>query len=173
MATAKNLAEEEMLPSLDADPWGRRGGRPARWALRSSWPQANLNHCARAQDLLIQHMAEWQIQVATAAEPYFIPTQSNWAGDVEGSVAVVVPAHGIPLVPQRSGPGFVAVVWGEVTLIGVYFSPNKPLSAFEAYLRSLEPVVRGAAPTQVILMGDLNAKSAAWGSPITDLRGVE
>ncbi|XP_039760465.1 uncharacterized protein LOC120635609, partial [Pararge aegeria] len=135
--------------------------------------QANLNHCARAQDLLIQHMAEWQIQVATAAEPYFIPTQSNWAGDVEGSVAVVVPAHGIPLVPQRSGPGFVAVVWGEVTLIGVYFSPNKPLSAFEAYLRSLEPVVRGAAPTQVILMGDLNAKSAAWGSPITDLRGVE
>ncbi|XP_039749270.1 uncharacterized protein LOC120626056 [Pararge aegeria] len=134
---------------------------------------ANLNHSARAQDLLMQHMAEWQIKVVTAAEPYFIPPQPNWAGDTEGSVAIVVPGHGVPLVPIRNGPGFVTVGWGELILIGVYFSPNRPLSDFESYLRMLEPVVRGAAPAQVILMGDLNAKSAAWGSPITDLRGVE
>ncbi|CAH2228538.1 jg28018, partial [Pararge aegeria aegeria] len=110
--------------------------------------QANLNHCARAQDLLIQHMVEWRIDVVTAAEPYFVPVQSNWAGDTEGLVAIVVPAHGRPLVPKRNGPGFVAVGWGELTLIGVYFSPNRPLTEFEAFLRTLEPVVRGAAPAQ-------------------------
>ncbi|CAH2223899.1 jg162 [Pararge aegeria aegeria] len=71
----------------------------------------------RMRDLLMQYTAAWRIDVVTAAKPYFVPPQSNWAGVTNGLVAIVVPAYGAspPLVPKRNRPGFVAV--GQVTLI--------------------------------------------------------
>jgi hypothetical protein len=36
--------------------------------------QTNANHCARAQDLLMQVMVEWEIDIAVVAEPYMIPS---------------------------------------------------------------------------------------------------
>ncbi|XP_045533963.1 uncharacterized protein LOC123721014 [Papilio machaon] len=135
--------------------------------------QTNTNHCARAQDLLMQCLAEWRIAVAVVAEPYFVPPQPSWFGDTEGLVAIVVPPSSPqPLSLRERGAGYVAVNWGEVVLIGVYFSPNRNLRQFERFLDGLEPVVQRASPAQVIVMGDLNAKCAAWGSSITDLKGA-
>ncbi|XP_073966994.1 uncharacterized protein [Choristoneura fumiferana] len=135
--------------------------------------QTNSNHSARAQDLFMQVLAEWRIDVAVVAEPYYVPPQQNWVGDTEGLVAVVVPAAGTQRISlKEKGAGYVAVKWGEVVVIGVYFSPNRPLREFEQFLGGLEPVVQRASPAQVVLMGDLNAKCAAWGCPITDQRGA-
>lgn len=135
--------------------------------------QANLNHCARAQDLLMQSMAQWSIDAAVLAEPYLVPPLPNWAGDTNDDVAVVVPTSGdTSLTPKERGPGYVATIWGETVLIGTYFSPNRTLAQFEQFLERLERAVRRAAPAQVLLMGDLNAKSDAWGSPVTDARGA-
>ncbi|XP_026331708.1 uncharacterized protein LOC113239056 [Hyposmocoma kahamanoa] len=137
--------------------------------------QGNLNHCARAQDLLVQAMAEWGVAVAAVAEPYFVPPRGNWAGDREETVAIVASTagHSPPLVVKERGSGFVAARWGEVILIGVYFSPNRTLAQFQAFLETLERAVRRAAPTPVLVLGDFNAKSAAWGSPVTNTRGPE
>ncbi|XP_045541646.1 uncharacterized protein LOC123723135 [Papilio machaon] len=134
---------------------------------------AEFLHSARAQDLLMQALAEWRIAVAVVAEPYHIPSQPHWVGDTEGSVGMVVPPTGPQHLSLRErGAGYVAANWGEVVLIGVYFSPNRSLSQFERFLDGLELVVRRALPAQVIVMGDLNAKCAAWGSPITDVKGA-
>ncbi|XP_047989238.1 uncharacterized protein LOC125228625 [Leguminivora glycinivorella] len=135
--------------------------------------KTNLNHCARAQDLLMQVIAEWGVGVAVAAEPYFVLPQPNWVGASDGTVALVVPAVGNfpPLTAVHKGPGVAAAKWGNGILIGTYFSPNRPLSDFEIYLDDLERLIRRLAPTPVLLMGDLNAKSAAWGSAVTDARG--
>ncbi|XP_013174634.1 PREDICTED: uncharacterized protein LOC106123043, partial [Papilio xuthus] len=120
--------------------------------------QTNTNHSARAQDLLMQCLAEWRIDVAVVAEPYFVPPQPSWSGDTEGSVAIVVPPSSPqPVSLREQGAGYVAVNWGEVVLIGVYFSPNRNLRQFERFLDGLEPVVQRASPAQVIVMGDLNA----------------
>ncbi|XP_026327647.1 uncharacterized protein LOC113235940 [Hyposmocoma kahamanoa] len=137
--------------------------------------QGNLNHCARAQDLMVQAMAEWGVAVAAVAEPYFVPPRGNWAGDREETVAIVASTDGNspPLVVKERGLGFVAARWGEVILIGVYFSPNRSLAQFQAFLETLERTVRRAAPTRVLVLGDFNAKSAAWGSPVTNARGPE
>lgn len=48
--------------------------------------QTNLNHSATAQDLFVQHLAEWGIGLAVAAEPYLIPSRPNWLGDLSGLV---------------------------------------------------------------------------------------
>jgi hypothetical protein len=137
--------------------------------------QANVNHSARAQDLLMQAMAEWGICVAAVAEPWCVPPQLNWVGASDESVALIVPAIGDfpPLVAVDKGPGYVAAKWGNMVVIATYFSPNRPFMAFEGHLENLARVMRRSAPMPVLLMGDLNAKSAAWGSPVTDVRGAE
>ncbi|XP_061709457.1 uncharacterized protein LOC133519468 [Cydia pomonella] len=79
---------------------------------------------------------------------------------------------GLPLSRVSCGSGYVVAKLGDITLIGVYFSPNRPLHEFEAYLERLGRAVAGAAPSPIMVLGDLNAKCAAWGSPRTDPRGT-
>lgn len=111
--------------------------------------------------------------MAVITEPYFVLPQPNWVGDTNGDVAVVVPASGdtLPLTLKERGPGYVTAIWGEMVLIESYFSPNRTLAQFEQFFERLEQVVRRTAPMQVFMMGDLNAKSVVWGSPVTDARG--
>ncbi|XP_041973293.1 uncharacterized protein LOC121728990 [Aricia agestis] len=136
--------------------------------------QGNGNHSAAAQDLFLQSMAEWHVDVAVLAEPYCVPPQPHWAGDDQGSVAILVrPGAGPPLIPRMRGPGYVVAVWGEYAIIGVYFSPNRNLAALEQFLDALGPLIRRLAPLPVIVAGDFNAKSSAWGSPVTDPKGRE
>ncbi|XP_041986935.1 uncharacterized protein LOC121738767 [Aricia agestis] len=136
--------------------------------------QANVNHSAAAQDLLLQSMAEWLVDVVVVAEPYFVPHLPHWAGDTDGSVAVVSrQGVGPPLIPKMRGPGYVAVVRGEIAIVGVYFSPNQNLAALERFLDVLVPLISRLTPFPVVVAGDFNAKSSAWGSPITNPKGRE
>lgn len=136
--------------------------------------QANLNHCARAQDLLFQSLAQWMISVAVVAEPYSIPPRDDWTGDVDGSVALVVRtvADGLPMTGVIKGRGYVAALCGEVWFAAVYFSPNRCLADFERFLDEIGARVGQFLPRPVIVAGDFNAKSTAWGSPVTDARGA-
>lgn len=141
----------------------------------SRFMQANLNHCARAQDLLVQSLAQWQIQVAIVAEPYRVPSRGGWVGDDDGSVAIVTrTAAGAPPLERVSrGRGWVAGEVDETLIVAVYFSPNASLSRFERYLRELETLVASRRSRHVLVAGDLNAKSAMWGSAVTNARGRE
>ncbi|XP_011263513.1 uncharacterized protein LOC105255745 [Camponotus floridanus] len=124
--------------------------------------QANLNHSARAQDLLLQTLAEWNIDLAVAAEPYRVPAKSNWIGDADGSVAIIgkSSADAIPLTLLSRGGGFVAAKWGENAVVGVYFSPNRDQAEFRAYLDRVATAIRRQLPGPVLVAGDLNAKLA-------------
>ncbi|CAH2097904.1 unnamed protein product [Euphydryas editha] len=131
--------------------------------------QANVNHCAGAQDLLLQSMAEWSIDVAIGAELYAVPPSPHWAGDTEDSVATLVrPRAGPPLVVKARGRGYVVAVRGKVAFVGVYFSPNRDLTALKQFLDVLGPLMGQLAPLQVFVASDLNAKSMAWGNPATN-----
>ncbi|XP_063634807.1 uncharacterized protein LOC134805430 [Cydia splendana] len=136
--------------------------------------QCNVNHSARAQDLLMQFTAEWGISIAVVAEPYFVPPQSNWVGATDGRVAMMVPAVGdFPLLtPIARGRGYAAEKWGETVVVASYFSPNKPLRDLEQFLEEIGNIVRRASPSQVLVLGDFNAKSEAWGSPLTNPKGA-
>ncbi|XP_046976662.1 uncharacterized protein LOC124542822 [Vanessa cardui] len=139
--------------------------------------QANTNHCKAAQDLLVQTFAEWLVDVAVVAEPYSVPR--NWLGDEDSSVALVARSStdSPPISLIEKGPGYVAAAWGDIALIGVYFSPNRPLVDFESFLGVLAMVAGRAEQRRVLVVGDLNAKSvrdsahlrSAGGGSIVDL----
>ncbi|XP_073962031.1 uncharacterized protein [Choristoneura fumiferana] len=114
------------------------------------------------------------IKTAVVLKGGCIMDQPNWTGATDGRVALVVPTGGgFPTLSKvENGPGYVAAKWGKTVIIAVYFSPNRPLPDFEAYLEALGRVVRRSAPAPTIVLGDLNAKSEAWGSPHTDTRGA-
>lgn len=139
--------------------------------------QVNLNHSARTQDLLAQTMAEWNIEIGIIAEPYLVrQDRSDWIGDKDGLVAIISRETGgvtpsPPLTLLDRGCGFVAASWGKWKIIGVYFSPNRSVDAFERFLNRLGEVVGRLQPGKIVVAGDMNAKSTLWGSPITDLRG--
>ncbi|RVE40273.1 hypothetical protein evm_015077, partial [Chilo suppressalis] len=92
-------------------------------------------------DLMCQSAAEWSVGLVAVSEPYSIPPQS---------------------------PNWLA-------------DTNEPFSRFQregcwlcsrlVYLSALEGVVLRAAPLPVLIAGDLNAKSTAWGSTTIDVRG--
>ncbi|XP_052742281.1 uncharacterized protein LOC128198872 [Bicyclus anynana] len=135
-------------------------------------PQTNLNHCAGAQDLLLQSIAEWKIDLAVACEPYFVPSHAHWVGDTDDLVVVVSANNADPsLSAVERGPGYAVARWGEYTIVGVYFSPNRPLAEFETFLDSVSEAVRRHNEGRTLVLGDFNAKSQAWGSPATDARG--
>ncbi|XP_026743665.1 uncharacterized protein LOC113505245 [Trichoplusia ni] len=140
---------------------------------RHRFLQANINHCRAAQDLLVQIFAEWLVDVAVVAEPYSVP--GSWLGDDNGSVALLMRSStdSPPLSLLERGQGYVAAAWGDIALIGVYFSPNRPLVDFESFLEVLARVARRVAQRWVLVVGDFNAKSVLWGSPTTDARGRE
>ncbi|XP_046974642.1 uncharacterized protein LOC124540911 [Vanessa cardui] len=55
--------------------------------------------------------------------------------------------------------------------VGVYASPNRSLAEFEQLLVEVGALIGQASPNPVLVAGDFNAKSTAWGSPATDARG--
>lgn len=123
--------------------------------------------------MLMQSLAQWRIDLAVAAEPYYVPqSHPYWAGDLDGSVAIIGRAGGgPPLSLLERGSGYVVAKWEEYAIVGAYFSPNRTVAELEVFVDLLAAAVRRQAPRQVLLMGDLNAKARAWGNPFTDTRG--
>ncbi|CAB0028687.1 unnamed protein product, partial [Trichogramma brassicae] len=116
-------------------------------------------------------MAQWLINFAVVTEPYFVPSSNSWVGDREGLVALVSRPGSPPFEGVVCGSGFVSARLGDVVVVGVYFSPNRTLGEFETFLADVEVEVRRSHPRLVLVAGDLNAKSTAWGSPATCGRG--
>jgi hypothetical protein len=123
---------------------------------------------------LVQTLAEWNIELAIVAEPYAVPPADNrWRGDAAGLVAIVVKGGntGAHLIPGERGDGYVACLWGDRAIVGVYISPNISLADFESKLGEIGGVVRRLRSDWVLVAGDFNAKSGDWGSPVSDVRG--
>ncbi|CAK1587747.1 unnamed protein product [Parnassius mnemosyne] len=118
-------------------------------------------------------MAQWSINIAVVAEPYFVWPKKDWVADLNGSVAIIPSAAaGTPtLEGVRRGQGCVAARFGEFVVVGVYFSPNRSLAELHNSLAELRAVVVGSYPLPVLVLGDFNAKNLAWGSRRTDVRG--
>ena len=136
--------------------------------------QANVNHWARAQDLLLYTITEDRFELTVVSEPYRVPEHPDWITNHTGSVSVVRGNHtnSATLRALAQGRGFVLAAWGELKIAGIYAPPSWSLIAFEKMLSNIHKKIAPATNNQkMLILGDFNAKSSAWGSPNTDPRG--
>jgi hypothetical protein len=94
--------------------------------------------------------------------------ERDWLPDITSRSAVFSP--GCRIGRHDAGDGWAWVETRGVRVYSCYFSPNRPLSEFAAFLDGLTASVE-TRTGPVIVAGDLNAKAADWGSSITNRRG--
>ncbi|CAG4927182.1 unnamed protein product [Colias eurytheme] len=122
----------------------------------------------------VTSLAQWSVHLGILSEPYAVPGgRDNWIGDLDEVAAIVVTqAEGSPPIrAHMKGHGCVAVRLIDTVVIATYFSPNKTLPEFEAFLGEVGSLIQWGRPNKIIVAGDLNAKSVAWGSSASDARG--
>lgn len=61
----------------------------------------------------------------------------------------------------------------EFRIIGVYFSQNEKLQTFKQDLQDLSVVIGEIRRKESVILGNVNVKASAWGSPIEEQRGRE
>ncbi|XP_046974649.1 uncharacterized protein LOC124540917, partial [Vanessa cardui] len=98
-------------------------------------------------------MAQWSIDLTAVAEPYFVPPRDDWVCDDNRSVALIrrSAADTLPFEAITRGRGYVAAVWGDIMVVGVYFAPSLSLADLESVTLELATVVRRGCPRPVIL----------------------
>nr|XP_053605924.1 uncharacterized protein LOC128672655 [Plodia interpunctella] len=133
--------------------------------------QANLNHSARAQDLLLQSMAEWDLDVAVVAEPYAVPSLPHWAGDLDGLVAIVArPGAAPPLAIKKRGNGFVValglILDGRWSFVPHFRELGQRIIRTAASLGRLLPNLGGPSDAVRKLYSGVCRSMAMYGAPV-------
>ncbi|KAK9882605.1 hypothetical protein WA026_022234 [Henosepilachna vigintioctopunctata] len=84
---------------------------------------------------------------------------------------VITPNRNIRIDSHKAGDGYVKLELEGFTFLAAYISPNIGLDAFKL---KIDALFRGTPNRggKYIIVGDLNAKSASWESPIKDRRGA-
>ncbi|KAL4108264.1 hypothetical protein QTP88_018495 [Uroleucon formosanum] len=121
-------------------------------------------------------MVEERVDVALISDPYKAdPASSAWhvsAG--QRKAAIYVANTGVTVANVISDPEFVSARLNGVQVYSCYASPNRPIEDFQDLLCRLEDSIRTVQQgTPVLVTGDLNARSAAWGDWVDNRRGEE
>jgi hypothetical protein len=102
--------------------------------------------------------------------------QSFWYNDTKGDASIWVTRFN-GLHPSEdmmvTEDGLVEIRVGETYCVSGYCSPNVSLGIFDDYVERPGISIRAATKSvdQLIVAGDFNAKSKAWGGTKTDTRG--
>ncbi|XP_046974640.1 uncharacterized protein LOC124540908 [Vanessa cardui] len=95
---------------------------------------------------------------SVVSEPYVVHLRDDWVSDPRRSWWLIV-------APAVAGsPAIEGVARGRGFVVA-------GLAEFEQLLVEVGALIGQASPNSVLVAGDFNAKSTAWGSPATDARG--
>lgn len=133
--------------------------------------QVNVGRSRAATDLAIWTSKEKQVDITVLVEPNIRAVQTPvWSRDLKTDVAVRIWNNGFDQPTVKSGDGYASLAFEGFRVVGCYISPNLTREGYDQKATGIMDAVL-VKPRRVILLGDLNAKSATWGSPLTDRRG--
>ncbi|KAI4473964.1 hypothetical protein M0804_015082 [Polistes exclamans] len=131
-------------------------------AVSETCVQINMSHSRGAQELLVLRMREDRVGMAIIAEPWWVPPgNENWFSSLGGAplAAVLLGESGRPCSLTCRGSFFVAVKWGDLLVVSVYFPPSEVIDRFSRLLDEFF----GRYPTlPALVAGDLNARAPRW-----------
>jgi len=118
-------------------------------------------------------MAEEKTDIALLSDTYRVDTNSNAWLPSSGlnKAAIYIASDRVTIANVIADPEFVS---NGVQVYSCYASPNQPLAGFTLFLQRLENSIRTISRgAPVLVTGDFNARSAAWGDWISNGRGDE
>jgi len=135
---------------------------------RIRFMQLNLNRAKTAHDLLQKTVVDQDIDIVIGQEPNQ-RLSSKFICDTNCDSFIFLPKK-TRIFKIYQGMGFVCVVLERFVVASVYFSPNGNITDFDLLLDRLASVFRNYKK-DVILGGDLNAKSPIIGASTSNSRG--
>ncbi|XP_074031108.1 uncharacterized protein [Leptinotarsa decemlineata] len=122
---------------------------------------------------LMQRMAEeLNVDVVVIQEPNraIVRKDSKFNTDPGEDTAIWCRNRRCGVVGHKSEHGFTCIAFDTWNLYNCYVSPNIVLGNFKEYIDRLAQHIRNGRK-DVVVSGDLNAKSTMWNSDSTDRRG--
>ncbi|KAL4126185.1 hypothetical protein QTP88_010411 [Uroleucon formosanum] len=139
-------------------------------------PRGKIKPTRMAQDLLDQYMVERKVDVALISDPYRVDGSSSvwYADNGLKRLAIYIPGGCVTIGNVVCDVEFMAVRVNGVQVYSCYSSPNRPLDHFHNFLQRLEGSIRAILLSiSVLVTGDFNARSAAWGDWVDNQRGED
>jgi len=135
--------------------------------------QINVGVCRAAQDLALATASDTGVDVLVLSEPYRCGQEAEgWFSDIDERAAILALNRNLQI--QTIGPkdnrGFRWIKVEDITIYACYWSPNTAYTLFVDFLDRLEGSIRQQEPT-IIVAGDFNAKSPAWGDHSEEPKG--
>ncbi|XP_072400594.1 uncharacterized protein [Diabrotica undecimpunctata] len=133
--------------------------------------QTNLGRARLAHDLALEAATRRNIDVLIVSEPNLrVVREKGWHADEAGDVAVYIRNRKLRIYAIDAHDGYVTIRMERMNVICCYISPNIAMDAYEARLDEIMNEGRRLGE-EFLVLGDFNAKSSEWGSPVTDARG--
>lgn len=130
-----------------------------------------MNRSRAAHDLASSTAATREVDFMAICEPNKALVKGDgWLKDRRSDVAVFFLNKKTEVKGTFAGEGYIRIKFRFGNVFCCYSSPNIPLLQ---YRREIDGLMEDCRNTngEVIVLGDINAKSPLWGSPITDARG--
>lgn len=127
--------------------------------------QINVDGRNNAQDLMMVILRERGADVLIIGEPHHCDQESEgWFSNIgsKAAIAVINPKIQVQKIRLRNNTGFCWERLDYTTVYACYWSPNTEYTMFVDFLDRLQGSIR-SRNGNVIVSGDFNAKSPAWG----------
>lgn len=133
--------------------------------------QVNVGRSKAAMDLVTKNCYEKDIDIAIISEPNkkMAGNNNRWITDKESDAAIYIP-KGRKVFSLKVGDGFVGIVFEGIQIFSCYLTPRADKNKIKDFLYKISQKID--AFESIIIAGDLNAKSHAWGAPVEDAKGA-
>lgn len=133
-----------------------------------------MNRCKRAKALLDQTMREYNADVVLISEPGRNP--GDWIMDTGGKAAIwITGLNCLKHYEDRivTNPSFAATNIGNITIMSIYLSPGISIAEYAFQVKEIVTYIiqQKRAGQSIVVGGDWNARSPAWGSDILNHKG--
>lgn len=133
--------------------------------------QANVGRGYAAQDMVYATAKHKHIDILVVGEPNRKRVADDvWIKDSRVDIAVLFLNRNLGVCGYKVSDGHLTLQFKDMSMVCCYISPNIPIPDYKKEVDAIMSNLEGS--TRVVILGDVNAKSFQWGSPIADEKGT-
>ncbi|KAL1447005.1 hypothetical protein WDU94_003521 [Cyamophila willieti] len=130
--------------------------------------QINIDRGGTALDLMQKMANDGLYDICLVGEPHKRRTE-DWFGHVDAKILIV--NQDLTILNKGMGPGHTWIDVDNTRIVSCYVSPNSGLEDLTNILEEISTTIRNRGRRELIIGGDLNAKSWGWGCTFQNHRG--